>query len=277
MVTAPTPTDQRAALLYAVAEGVATITLNRPTAMNAFMGTMREALLGYLQQAAADPAVGCLVLTGTGKAFCAGGDIAGMAALQARDDVSVLADRMTLVGEIVTYMRCLEKPVVAAINGVAAGGGMNLALACDIRYAAESASFSESFIKIGLVPDWGGHARLTQLVGTARALELMLTGARISAEEAARLGIVNQVFSDTEFGACVTARARLLAAAPREAVAAIKHGVYLGAQAPLAATLAFEREAQIRLFLSAEAREGMAAFLEKRAPKFGAQPPEQSS
>jgi 2-(1,2-epoxy-1,2-dihydrophenyl)acetyl-CoA isomerase len=256
-------------ILYEVAERIATITLHRPEAMNAFGGAMREDLLARLQDAGTDRAVRCIIITGAGKAFCAGGDIASMAELQAQGDVTVIEQRMAAAAQVVTCLRALPKPVIAAVNGAAAGGGMNLALACDLRYAAASAKFAESFIKIGLVPDWGGHFLLTQLVGSARALELIMTGDRIDAAEAERLGIVNRIFPDADFQVRVRERAHALAAAPAAAIAAIKHGVYQGARGTLAATLAYELAAQRSVFLSADAREGMQAFLEKRPAIFG--------
>lgn len=254
---------------YDLADHIATITLNRPEAMNAFGGTMREDLFARLQEAGTDPKVRCIVITGAGKAFCAGGDIADMAALQASNDTRVIEQRMATAARIVTHLRAIPKPVIAAVNGAAAGGGMNLALACDLRYAASSAKFAESFVKIGLVPDWGGHYLLTRLIGPARALELIMTGDRLEAEEAWRLGIVNRVYPDPQFANGVRERALALAAAPTTAIAAIKHGVYLGASATLEETLRFELEAQRRMFLSSDAREGMRAFLAKRKPDFG--------
>jgi 2-(1,2-epoxy-1,2-dihydrophenyl)acetyl-CoA isomerase len=258
-----------AAIRYHVADRVATITLNRPEVMNAFGGSMREDLLARLEDAAGDPTVRCIVITGAGRAFCAGGDITSMRDLQARDDTTVLATRMAVAARLVQRLHDIPKPVIAAVNGAAAGAGVNLALACDLRYGAESAQFAESFVRIGLIPDWGGHYLLTRLVGTARALELLMTGERIDAQEAHRLGILNQVFPDGTFTEAVQTRARRLAAGPPHALAAIKRGVYLGATDSLAATLDFEATAQRELFLSSDAREGMQAFLDKRAPRFG--------
>lgn len=258
-----------ATILYAVADGVATITLNRPEVMNAFGKDMRENLYHRLREAEADVEVRCVVITGAGKAFCAGGDIADMAALQAQDEVAPIRQRMLTAGEIVKCIRTMAKPVVAAVNGAAAGAGMNLALACDFRYAAASAKFAQSFVKIGLVPDWAGHYLLPRLVGTARAMELMMTGERIDAAEALRLGIVNRVFDDARFHDEVRAHLRQLAAGPPEALALIKQGVQRGVEASLPETLAFELQAQSALFLSQDAREGMRAFLDKRAPRFG--------
>ncbi len=259
-----------ATVLYAVADGVATITLNRPEVMNAFADDMREALYHRLREAEADTEVRCVVVTGAGKAFCAGGDVANMASLQAQGDATPIRQRMLTGGEIVKFIHAMAKPVVAAVNGAAAGAGMNLALACDFRYAAASAKFAQSFVKIGLVPDWAGHYLLPRLIGTARAMELMMTGERIDAAEALRLGIVNRVFDDASFRDEVQARVRLLADGPPETLALIKQGVQRGVEASLPETLAFELQAQSALFLSADAREGMRAFLEKRAPRFGA-------
>lgn len=258
-----------AEILYAVEHRIATLTLNRPEVMNALGGEMRSLLLEKLRAAEDDPRVRCVLLTGAGRAFCAGGDIASMVELQARGDVAEIRRRMLAGGEVVKFIERMRKPVVAAINGAAAGAGMNLALACDIRYAAASAKFAQSFVKIGLVPDWAGHSLLPRVVGTARAMELMMTGERIDAEEACRLGIVNRVFPDASFHYDVAERLRMIADGPPAALAFIKEGVRRGVDATLADTVAFELEAQSAVFLSDDAREGMRAFLEKRAPRFG--------
>lgn len=256
-------------ILYEVADRIGTIILNRPNVMNAFGGTMREDLLARLQDAEQDPTVRCLIITGAGNAFCAGGDIASMVERQEKNDTSILKQRMTVGGKVVQSIRQMSKPVIAAINGAAAGAGMNLALACDIRYGSDRARFAESFVKIGLVPDWGGHYLLTQLVGTSRALELIMTGDRIDAEEACRLGIINRVFPHDSFQQEVRSFVDRLANGPAETMAQIKRGVYIGATGTLAETLAHEEQAQSAVFLSADAREGMRAFLEKRSPQFG--------
>jgi len=255
--------------LTVVEQGVATITLNRPDAMNAFSGDMRERLLDGLRGVAARDDVGCVVITGAGKAFCAGGDVGSMVALQDENDDTVIGDRVAVSGEILQQLRDIQPPVVAAVNGPAAGAGINLALACDIRLASSAAIFAESFIKIGLVPDWGGFQSLSRLVGTAKAMELMMTGDRIDAAEAFRLGLVNKVFPAQEFSAEVEKFTTRLAAGPRAALAAIKKGVYLGATGSAADVQSFEFETQVELFLSDDAREGMRAFVEKRSPKFG--------
>ena len=256
-------------LLFEVSQGVGLITLNRPQVMNAFGGSLREDLLACLQAMASDPAVGCVVITGAGSAFCAGGDIANMAALQAAHELGPIAARMVTGAAVVRLLRAMPQPVIAAVNGAAAGAGLNLALACDLRYAATSAKFSASFVKIGLVPDWGGHYLLPRLVGTACALELMLSGDRIDAETALRLGLVNKILPPETLLEATLDRARALAAGPRAAMAAIKRGAYLGASSTLEATLAWEQTTQLERFLSADAREGTRAFLEKRPPHFG--------
>ena len=251
-----------------VTDAVATITLDRPEVMNAFGGTMREDLLRLLHEAEADPGVRCVVITGNGRAFCAGGDIASMVELQVRNDCSVVAQRMQIGAEIVSFIPAMSKPVLAAVNGAAAGAGMNLALACDMRFAAECARFAESFVKIALVPDWGGTYLLTRIVGAAKAMELMMTGDRLDAAEALRLGIVNRVIPDNVFRQEVEAFARRLAIAPAGTLAQIKRAVLIGATGTLSDALKTEEQAQSALFLAQDTREGMRAFVEKRAPRF---------
>ncbi|MBT3369597.1 MAG: 2-(1,2-epoxy-1,2-dihydrophenyl)acetyl-CoA isomerase [Rhodospirillaceae bacterium] len=256
-------------ILFDVSDHIATITLNRPEAMNALAGDMREVILGHLETCAAVPDVRCIVITGAGRAFCAGGDIAAMAAKQDIGDISEMGGTLVTVEAVVTLLRGIPKPVIAAVNGAAAGGGMNMALACDIRLGCEKTLFSESFVKIGLIPDWAGFGSLTELVGAAKAMELMMTGERIRAEEAHRLGLLNQLYPMDTFRDDVQAFAKTLASGPPQALAAIKRGVYAAANASLAEVLAFERKNQLELILSDDSREGMRAFLEKRAPKFG--------
>jgi 2-(1,2-epoxy-1,2-dihydrophenyl)acetyl-CoA isomerase len=261
--------ESEAQVLTTVNQGVATITLNRPNAMNAFAGDMREKLRDSLCAAAALDDIGCVVIIGAGKAFCAGGDVGSMVDLQDRNDDAIIGSRVDVSGEVLQQIRDISQPVVAAVNGPAAGAGMNLALACDIRIATDTAIFSESFIKIGLVPDWGGFQSLARLVGTAKAMELMMTGDRIDAAEALRLGMVNKVIPVEDFRMEVEKFATRLAAGPRAALAAIKKGTYLGSTGTAEEVLDFERAVQTQLFLSDDAREGMKAFVEKRSPKFG--------
>lgn len=255
-------------VLYATAERVATITLNRPQAFNAFSGTMREDVFARLRDAAQDRQVGAVVITGAGQAFCAGGDIVNMLELQARNDAAPITARTGVAADLIQFLRTMGKPVLAAINGAAAGGGMNLALACDMRFGSPLTRFSASFVKIGLVPDWGGHYFLTRLVGTSQAMELMMLGSLIDADESFRLGLINRIFPADTLLAEVMARAQRLAHGPTAALAAIKRGVYLGAEQSLAATLTYEQQVQAELFLEPDAREGMRAFIEKRPPRF---------
>ncbi len=256
-------------ILLDVADGIATIRFNRPDAMNAFSDDMRESLLAHLQALSTRRDVRCVALTGSGRAFCAGGDVASMADLQARDDTTVVEGRIGVSGRILATLGEMPQPVVALINGAAAGAGMNLALACDMRLAVEGAIFSQAFVKIGLVPDWGGFRSLTRLAGPAVAMELMMTGARIDAAEAFRLGLVNRVLPADEFAAESARFLAALAAGPRETLAAIKRGVQIGETDDARAVLDYELKAQKALFLSADAREGMRAFLEKRPARFG--------
>ena len=257
-------------ILFDVTNHVAIITLNRPEAMNALAGDMRNILLEGLRGYADNPDVRCVVLTGAGRAFCAGGDIAAMAKWQQNRDTATMGGLLGTVESIVNLMRSMPQPVIAAVNGPAAGGGMNMALACDMRLGCEKTLFSESFIKIGLIPDWGGFDTLTSLVGTAKAMELMMTGDRIGAEEAYSLGLLNQLFPLETFQDQVRAFAERLASGPPQAMAAIKRGIHGAAGTTLAAALDFEHQTQAALIQSDDAREGMQAFLEKRPPEFGA-------
>lgn len=255
-------------ILFEIDEHVANITLNRPETMNALAGDMRQLLLQGLESYATDPNVRCIVITGAGKAFCAGGDISAMARRQEENTTNAMGSSLEVVEKIVLLLRRMPQPVIAAINGPAAGGGMNMALACDIRLGCEKTLFSESFVKIGLIPDWGGFNSLTRLVGPSKAMELMMTGDRIKSEEAFRLGLLNQVFPSNSFKEQVKAFAQKLANGPPQTLAIIKQGIYKLANGSLEDALQFEAQNQSILFLSDDAREGMRAFIEKRPPKF---------
>ncbi len=256
-------------ILYEIIDRVGVITLNRPEVLNALGGTMREELLQALEHSETDLEVRCVMITGAGRAFCAGGDIANMVELQAQGNAAPIRERMVMGAKVIQRIRCMPKPVLAAVNGPAAGAGMNLALACDIRWGSDKARFAESFVKIGLVPDWGGFYFLTRLVGTSQAMELMMTGDPIEAEEALRLGIINRIFPHQAFGGQALNFARRLATGPAATLARIKQGVYLGATGTLEEALEYEQQTQAGLFLSADTREGTRAFLEKRQPVFG--------
>jgi 2-(1,2-epoxy-1,2-dihydrophenyl)acetyl-CoA isomerase len=247
---------------------IARITLDRPAVMNRFEGRMREALVDALQDSGRDPTVRCVVVTGAGDAFSAGADINGMIALHEQGDTAEIRRRVELGADVIRAVRTMPKPVVAAMNGVAAGAGANLALACDLRVGSEAASISESFVRIGLLPDWGGLHFLVRLVGPGRAAELAMTGERLDAARLLELGILNRVYPTESFTTDALAYASRLAAASPDALAQIKAGINVATNGSLEDVLTFERDAQPALFAGTNCREGMAAFLERRTPVF---------
>jgi 2-(1,2-epoxy-1,2-dihydrophenyl)acetyl-CoA isomerase len=243
------------------ANAVATITLNRPDKLNAFTGTMREDLLDALRACASDESVHVVVITGAGRAFCAGGDVEYMHSLQQNDDVTSFRKLLDAGRDIVLQIATMEKPVVASINGVAAGAGCNLALACDYRIASEGAKLSESFVKIGLHPDWGGTWLLPRLVGRGQAMELLATGRMVEAQEALAIGMVDRVVpnlaEETE------KLAQSIAAASPIAIAGIKRALNASERNDLRAQLDLEAEHQVGCFLSDEAKAKIAAFAKR--------------
>ena len=248
--------------------GIVTITLNRPEKLNAFVGHMRRDLAEALEGAGSDRAVRVVVITGAGRAFCAGGDVQYMAELIERQDTEEFSRLLGSARRVVTAIRQMTKPVIAAVNGLASGAGCNLALACDLRIASTAASFSQSFAKIGLHPDWGGTYFLPRLVTPNRACEMFFLGEAIDAAEAERLGIVNRVVAPSELEPVTTELAQRLREAPPISVASAKQAVYRGQSAELEVMLRYETEAQMRCFESHDGREGVRAFLEKRPPEF---------
>lgn len=252
----------------AEAEGIATITLNRPDKLNAFIGHMRRDLAEALEHAGSDRGTRVVIITGAGRAFCAGGDIAFMAELMQRRDADEFSRILGAGRRVILAIRQMTKPVIAAINGPASGAGCNLALACDLRIAANTATFSQSFAKVGLHPDWGGTYFLPRLVTPNKACEMFFLGESIDANEAAHLGIVNQVVAPEELESATMQLAQRLRGAPPIALAAAKHAVYMSQAADLEEMLRYETEAQLRCFDSDDGHEGVHAFLEKREPKF---------
>ena len=250
------------------ADGIATITLNRPDKLNAFIGHMRRDLAEALEHAGSDRNTRVVVITGAGRAFCAGGDITFMAELMQRRDAEEFSRILGAGKRVILAIRQMTKPVIASINGPASGAGCNLALACDLRIAANNATFSQSFAKVGLHPDWGGTYFLPRLVTPNKACEMFFLGDSIDAAEAARLGIVNQVVAPEELESATMQLAQRLRAAPPIALAAAKHAVYMSQASDLEEMLRFETEAQMRCFESDDGHEGVHAFLEKREPKF---------
>ena len=255
-------------ILTTESEGILTITLNRPEKLNAFIGHMRRDLAEALEHAGSDRNVRVVIITGAGRAFCAGGDIAFMAELMQRRDSEEFARILGAGRRVILAIRQMTKPVIASINGPASGAGFNLALACDLRIASNTATLSQSFAKVGLHPDWGGSYFLPRLVTPNKACEMFFLGDPIDAGEAARLGIVNQVVAPEELEAATMQLAERLRAAPPIALAAAKHAVYMSEAAELEEMLRYETEAQLRCFESDDCHEGIRAFLEKREPKF---------
>ncbi len=247
---------------------VGVVRLNRPEKLNAFAGDMRDRIGDAIEELGGDPGVRVLIVTGAGRGFCAGADLDYL-----RELVETGNDRdfekLLRAGErVVTAIRELEKPVLAAINGPAAGGGANLALACDLRIMAESASIGQTFSRIGLHPDWGGTYFLPRLIGESAALELMWSGRMVPAAEALRLGMANRVVPDDRLWVETLDWARRLAAAPPLAAARIKRAVYASLDEDLDDMLDVELESQLACFRSRDVQRGLAAFREKVRPAF---------
>jgi 2-(1,2-epoxy-1,2-dihydrophenyl)acetyl-CoA isomerase len=253
---------------YESGNGIARITLNRPDRLNSFTVQMHGELRDALSRVAGDATVRALLLTGEGRGFCAGQDLSDRAVAPGAEPVDLGASIEKYYGPLVLALRELPLPVVCAVNGVAAGAGANLALACDLVVACRSASFVQAFCRIGLVPDSGGTHFLPRLVGTARAMGLALLGDRISADQAAEWGLIWKSVDDAEFGAAVDALLGELAKAPTRGLAATKRALYASAGNTLAQQLELERDLQRELGASADYREGVAAFLDKRPPQF---------
>jgi 2-(1,2-epoxy-1,2-dihydrophenyl)acetyl-CoA isomerase len=248
--------------------GITTITLNRPEKLNALAGHMRRDLAEALEAAGAERNVHVVVITGAGRAFCAGGDVAAMADLIERHDAEEFSRLLGSARRVVTAIRQMTKPVIASVNGPAFGAGCNLALACDLRIASTAATFSQSFAKVGLHPDWGGTYFLPRLVTPNKACEMFFLGETMDAAEALRLGVVNKVVEPENLEAETRKLAERLRNAPAVALAAAKQAVYVSQAAELEEMLRFETEAQMRCFASLDSAEGCRAFLEKREPKF---------
>jgi 2-(1,2-epoxy-1,2-dihydrophenyl)acetyl-CoA isomerase len=251
---------------------VRTLTLNRPQALNSFTSAMHEELRAALDLAAADPGVRCLVLTGAGRGFCAGQDLSDPAIAPDRTPGAEPKDIGDLIEThyrpLALRIRNMPVPVIAAVNGVAAGAGANLALGCDIVVAARSASFIQAFSKIGLVPDCGGTWLLPRLLGRARALGLAMTGDKLPAEQAERIGLIWQCVEDALLADTVQTLAARLAAMPVKALAATR--LALDAAGGMDYDTALRREGELQAVLgrSHDYLEGAAAFLDKRTPAF---------
>jgi enoyl-CoA hydratase/carnithine racemase len=250
------------------ADRITTITLNRPEKLNAFSGTMREDLFAALQAAEKNDECRVVVITGAGRAFCAGGDVEFMAGLQKAGDVASFRKLLDAGRDVILQIATMPKPVIAAINGVAAGAGCNLALACDFRIASEAAKLGETFVRIGIHPDWGGTWLLPRLVGRSRATELLMTGRMLDAVEAQRIGMIDRVVPSTGLVNEVERLARTLADGPQIAISDVNRALLMSESNDIRAQIELESEHQLRAFQSSDAEEGMAAFFEKRTARF---------
>ena len=252
-------------LTMAVADGVACITLSRPPA-NAFDLALSRELGEAVREAGERDDIGAIVLTGGRRLFAAGADLKGLAtatSAEAKPQVDALGGACDL-------LEAIPKPSVAAINGYALGGGLEVALACDLRIAAEDAQLGQPEIRIGVIPGAGGTQRLVPVIGRGRASDLVLTGRSVDAAEALRIGLVDRVVGPDEVLDAALELARGFAAGPRAALAAAKRALRAAVEVPGAEGIAEERALFLQLFATADQREGMAAFLEKRPPVFGA-------
>ncbi|MDT7779640.1 MAG: 2-(1,2-epoxy,2-dihydrophenyl)acetyl-CoA isomerase [Acidobacteriota bacterium] len=254
-------------LLVTLDGGVKRITFNNPGRRNAVDFGMFAAFAEAIAESAVD-ASRVIVITGAGEAFCSGLDLASISASELAA-LDVAAKVRELINPPILQMRALRKPVVARVQGPAVGIGFSYVLASDVCVASHDATFSQSFVRVGLMPDGGSTHFLHALVGRAKAFELMTTGATLSADEALRLGLVNRVVAREELDAAVDDLAARLAAAPQPSLARIKAALSRAEQASLAAALDFEAEGQAECFASADFREGVTAFMQKRAPEFG--------
>lgn len=257
-------------ILYDVSDGIATLTLNRPDKLNAISLALAEETGAAVREAGADPAVRCLLITGAGRGFSAGADLSAVQSLAPEGGGPLpLGDilRRAYHPMIVPIVK-LEKPVVAAVNGVAAGAGCSLALACDFRIASEEARFIQAFVRIGLIPDSGANYFLPRLVGIAKALELAVLGDTIDAQEALRVGLVTKLAPPDKLMDEARAFCERLARGPTRAYALTKRALAFGATGDLESTLEYEAELQEQLALTHDVVEGVRAFLEKRQANF---------
>lgn len=251
-------------IIYEKQDGVATITLNRPQALNAFLPQMNRELLDALKDGEHDQTIRCFMITGAGRAFSAGQDLKGRTPDQKGSLGASLREKYN---PLIRQIRQTEKIVLAAVNGVAAGAGCNLALACDLRIASEEAKFIQAFVRVGLAPDSGGSFILPRLVGFSKAMELLLLGEPVDAREAQRIGLVAKVVPAAEFAQAAKEMAQKLARSPRS-IGLIKRAVNHAMLAELDSQLEYEAYLQEIAGRSADYDEGVRAFLEKRPPMF---------
>ncbi|MGO9868949.1 MAG: enoyl-CoA hydratase [Rhodomicrobium sp.] len=255
-------------LVEAISEGVATLTLNRPDRLNALSTPIIEGLLEALPRLARDTAVGTVVLTGAGRAFCAGGDVKSMAEGSVERSTEDAATHLRGRMEVSRFLHEMPKPTIAMVNGPAAGAGMSLALACDLRIAAQSARFVTAFANIGFSGDFGGSYFLAKLVGTGKARELYYTAEPLDAAQALALGVVNRVLPDADLVEATILLARKLARGPRIALALMKQNFNAAESGTLAQLLHLEARHQVETGRTQDHKEAARAFVEKRTPAF---------
>jgi 2-(1,2-epoxy-1,2-dihydrophenyl)acetyl-CoA isomerase len=255
-------------LIETIEDGVATLTFNRPERMNALSTPIMEGLLHGLPRLAGDPGVRVIVLTGAGRAFCAGGDVKSMAEGGEERSAAEATVRLRSRMEVSRILHELPKPTIAMINGPAAGAGLAFALACDLRIASASARLVTAFVKVGFSGDFGGSFFLTRLVGTAKARELYFTGRPVDAQEALSLGLVNRVVPDDQLADATMELARSLAQGPQIALSLMKRNLNCAESSGLAELLDMEAANQVLTGRTEDHREAAKAFVEKRAPVF---------
>lgn len=248
---------------------VATITLNRPEKLNAIDDAMRQGITAALDTIERDRSIRVAVITGAGRGFCAGGDVQKMVELREGFHSATFRNYLEAGHAVIRRIREIPKPIVAAVNGPAAGAGMNLALSCDLRIASENATFTQAFSRLGLHPDWGGTFSLPRLVGIGKAFEIFWLGDPVPAADAKQLGIVNFVVPQESFAQKTQELAGRLAAAPPLPMALLKQTMYERAETELDRLMGSELQAQMKCFESEDFIEGLRAFTEKRAPNFG--------
>ena len=254
-----------------VADGVATLTLHRPERLNSFTVAMHGEVRAALDEIETDRSVRCFVLTGTGRGFCAGQDLSDRAVAPDAESVDLGASIENYYKPLLQRLRALPMPTIAAVNGVAAGAGANIPFACDLVYAAQSASFIQSFSKLGLVPDCGGTWWLPRLIGPARAMGLTLLGEKLTAQQAAEWGLIWRCVADEQLISTVQAVARQLAAGPTCGYLRTRQAIDAAMLLPLDGALDLERDFQRELGLTSDYREGVSAFIEKRVANFTGQ------
>jgi len=255
-------------LLESFRDGVLTLRMNRPERLNALTPELSQALANAVERGTANPEVRAMILTGEGRAFCSGGDLAMIKAYRDAGRAAELEPLLLNGSKMILALRTTEKPVIAAVNGPAAGAGMNVALACDFRIASEDAVFGQNFAKVGLFPDYGGTYLLPRLVGESLAAWMFYTGQMIGAQEALRMGAVDRVVPQAEVMPAAEALAAQIAAGPPLAVRAVKRMLFGAQRAELERALELEAAQQAKCFASEDCTEGIRAFFEKRAPRF---------